>query len=241
MGRRAQTHERYEATLKAFREQPGNISYAARITNQAHHTVRDLWNKGWVDAKGERIPWAPPIKEAIAEEQVVARRMAARAAQVETGVPEAEVTREQERAAAIKTRTQEAQLCNISRGNVLAFMGVVNHCLRGSIKLAAAVQRALDKMADKPDVDPRVVLAMFNRLAFMTKMAHDAGLRTMEMERLRVGEPQAIFGLVPSQEMSNADALEILNHAKSVAERAEMLGLTVMDGGDQEEAHKATG
>jgi len=232
MARRPLTKERYDATLQAFRKEPGNYTAAAKATKQAVATTRNLWLRGW-----PMFPWAPPIKDALAEEMAIARRMAAEEARdrvsMGQGVPQSEVTREQERQMALRVRTEESRLVGVARGNVIGLLGVVNSCLRGGIKLADSVQKSLLKVAEKDDVDPRVGLAMFNRLAFIAKMSTDAAQKVMEMERLRMGQPQALFGLVPATDLSPQQALETLRHAQSVVERAELLGLGVVEGGGE--------
>ena len=62
------SRETYEKLVKAFREQPGNVSHAIRAAKVGPRTARRAWMRGW-DAPS----WARPIQDVFAQEQIQAR------------------------------------------------------------------------------------------------------------------------------------------------------------------------
>lgn len=72
-GRRPITPELYERMLKAFREEPGNASYAARFAGCERRMTKRAWEKGW-----PQHGWAKPIRHVLEEERFTAVAEAAR-------------------------------------------------------------------------------------------------------------------------------------------------------------------
>jgi hypothetical protein len=99
-------------------------------------------------------------------------------------------------------------------------MGIVNQCLQGSVQLAQRIKLSLAS----GDMSPSQALTIFRRMAEIVKMANESARISMEMERLRLGLPQAVFGIT-STDLDPAQALATIRRAASVYERAEMLGL----------------
>lgn len=67
MGNRPRTQEFYNQLLEAYRGAPGNHHRAAAIARCDRMTAKRAWELGWA------FPWAPPIKDALSQEQVVVR------------------------------------------------------------------------------------------------------------------------------------------------------------------------
>lgn len=219
----AQTKERWDDVLAACRERPGDWAYAAALAGLDSRTVKRMWFKGW-----PRWSWGKvPIQQLLFQEASEAKRLAAELAAAKKQIPPPAPpgSPEEERQLAVKVRMQEAQLLTQARGNVIALMAVINPCLRAGLKLAPAIQRTLEEAAEKGNIEPRVGLAMFHRMGAIMKQAAESAQRVMEMERLRLGLPQATFGVVGADQMSAEQAVESMKYAASVAARAEALGL----------------
>lgn len=220
MGRRKITPEFYRALTDAFRELPSDHSGAARLVRERTGSTCDrrtairAWEIGW--PKLELLP----ISELLEKEKVAARAalVAVETAELLTSATNDEaLVREQARIDAIKARTEEGRLVRTSRANVLALLESSEELLDGYRKLAPKVKKALEKI-DTEDLDPEKAARMLWRIAISSRAAIDAGMRTLQMERLLLGQPMEIIG-IRDMDLDESDVLEELEEAAEMAAR----------------------
>ena len=220
MGRRKITPEFYRALCDAFRQLPADPSGAARLVREATGSTCDrrtairAWHKGW--PKLELLS----ISELLEKEKIAARAalVAVEAAELLTSATSDEaLVREQARIDAIKARTDEGRLVRTSRSNVLALLESSEELLAGYRKLAPKVKQALENI-DVENIDPEKAARLLWRVAISSRAAIDAGMRTLQMERLLLGQPMEIIG-IRDMDLDESDVLEELEEAATMAAR----------------------
>ena len=59
----------YEAILSGYREDPANVTNAARYAGVTREMARNAWHRGFPRQYAAGAAWARPIKEVLAEER----------------------------------------------------------------------------------------------------------------------------------------------------------------------------
>lgn len=232
--KRALTLENVESLLEAFRKAPGNYSHAARCAGVDSRTAKRGWLIGW-----RKWLEGKAIKDIIEDEQIEARaELERRKAEVSALEAELEARRRQEvqeqaQKDAMESTVQEGQMIRLARASSITLLGTLTQVSAGAAKIGGKVRAALEKQLNKDELTPLETVAATRLLAQLTtslRQANDAALRAMEMERLFLGEPGKIVGVVQADfTMKEAEAR--INSAARALARAQQAGLTVLSGG----------
>ena len=219
MSRRPITEELYDSLLRAFREAPGNASYAARLSGCDRRMAKRGWEQGW-----PAFDWAKPIRVMLEREKEAARSQRIQAEREIQAKDRGE--RERARQDAIKTTGEEARAVQQLRGNALGLGTITSKMLLAMIPLAERMKVTLESQA----VTPRECARLIKDLSYITRHASEVTKNALEMERLRLGEPTSVLG-VRIEEMSPADAVKELSNVQHTLERARAMGWDVLPGG----------
>jgi len=234
MGRRVIDQATWDKLLAAYREQPGVASHAARSAGVTRPTAQRAWDSGW-----PKMPYAKvPISKLIDLERDIARsRMELEDEAAELAddklMLDAERDRERSRQQAIRSREDEAKLVQAARVSVI--MG-----LASAVKLGPAMQAVMQRMATEmtarastPDwtrSDRDEALAQMRRFATILQQLNSAGQTAMEMERLFMGEPEKVIGIVHEFEsMPMEELMRAAGYTDGILRRAAARGLVGID------------
>lgn len=160
------------------------------------------------------------LRVRVAEQALREREEAARARATKEATEEAE--REKARQQALEARTQEAQLVRLARGAAIGTLGGTMRLMPALAKLADQLRAAID--AGQIPIDKAA--STIGQISRTVKDATLAAQVVIELERLHVGAPQAIIGVV-QHEISVDDAVSAVQEAEAAVRRARQLGLVV--------------
>lgn len=226
---RAAMHESLEADVEA--------EVAARAERKAEAQAKVFRRRAALDAKelddAEARRQSDTVAEVrraesesdelrvrVAEQALREREDAARARATKEATEEAE--REKARQQALEARTQEAQLVRLARGAAIGTLGGTMRLMPALAKLADQLRAAID--AGQIPVDKAA--STIGQISRTVKDATLAAQVVIELERLHVGAPQAIIGVV-QHEISVDDAVSAVQEAEAAVRRARQLGLVV--------------
>lgn len=202
----------YEALLQAYRENPGNVTAAAKAVGTSRETAKRAWDLGW-----EKFDWAPPIRDVVEEEMVIARSrieqqketeerlMAAEEPAITKSAErrEAHIAAQEERARAkenaIKTRVEQGRMIEGVRKSVMQVEAATLH-LGGAIQLLSKrAAKEIKRMANstkkmKPEELARALHIIRQYSSTVREGAQSAKI-AVEIESLHMGEPTQIIGL----------------------------------------------
>lgn len=220
------TQEKWDLALQSFRDATPPLRGAFKLCTQNakidHKTAKKLWERPC------QYLGQPPIKEIIAEEQLATRagvidaiEAAAHdqtAAQQDRAYHEAEKSR----ADVIKARRQEAEMVRAQRGNLMALISVTGRVLRGIIKRATVLEKALAEGVDPATGKPLTLKAQIDMMWKVNRMVSQtatASADVIKMERLLLGEPTEIVGTMDIGDMSEEQAMKEIREAYEAANR----------------------
>ena len=161
---------------------------------------------------------ADATRRRIAEQAVRERDEATRARATKEAAEEAE--REKARQQALEARTQEAQMVRLARGAAIGTLGGTMRLMPALAKLADQLRAAVEAGAIPVDKAANTI----NQISRTVKDATVAAQVVIELERLHVGAPQAIIGVV-QHEISVDEAASAVQEAEAALQRARSLGL----------------
>jgi hypothetical protein len=214
MSNKPVTREFYDSLVIAYREQPGNASYAARAASCERRMAKRGWELGW-----PRLPWARPIK-VVLEAEIVSAQAANRTAVIRAQEA-AEGEREAARQESIEARRQEQQMLKAARGDVIAAL-VLAADLVGAMRAAVAAIKqglAFGPAGEPPVISPGAAMALLTRHATLVQKAVGAAEAVIQLSRLDRGASTINVGLgLPEENLSPAQIDEEL------AAIAEVLG-----------------
>lgn len=145
-------------------------------------------------------------------EELVRRRSEAETAE--------EAEREKARQQAVEARTQEAQLVRLSRGAAIGTLGGTMRLMPALAKLADQLRAAVD--AGQIPVDKAA--STINTIARTVREATVAAQVVIELERLHVGAPQAIIGVM-QHEVALDEAAIAVEEFQAAIDRSRQLGI----------------
>lgn len=163
---------------------------------------------------------ADELRRRVAEQALREREEAARARAAKEAAEEAE--REKARQQALEARTQEAQLVRLARGAAIGTLGGTMRLMPGLAKLADQLRVAIDA----GQIPIEKAASTIGQISRTVKDATLAAQVVIELERLHVGAPQAIIGVV-QHEISVDEAVSAVQEAEAAVQRARQLGLVV--------------
>jgi hypothetical protein len=145
-------------------------------------------------------------------EELVRRRSEAETAE--------DAEREKARQQAVEARTQEAQLVRLSRGAAIGTLGGTMRLMPALAKLADQLRAAVD--AGQIPVDRAA--STINTIARTVREATVAAQVVIELERLHVGAPQAIIGVMQHEVALDEAALAVEEFQQAI-DRSRQLGI----------------
>lgn len=210
-GRRAVTREFYDSLVIAYREAPGNASFASRRALCDRRMAKRGWELGW-----PAYPWARPIK-VVLEEEKQAAQAALRRAQI-SAQEAAEAERELARQESIEGLKQERQMLKAARGDVLSVLVIAAELVPAMRACAQAVAAAMkpDPATGKPaQIAPAVAMGLLTRHATLVQKAVGSAEAIIQLSRLDRGAATVIHGAA-AEDLSIEDALAELEAVEEV-------------------------
>jgi hypothetical protein len=227
MSRKRISLETYQKLIAAYRRPTfeNNVRSAALEAGVRWETAKRMLEEGWPD-KG-----LPSMRAIRTEEQIQARarlqtEMAARTAHKEK---EAEEAHKQ----AVESRKQEGTMVGLVRGATLQNLAAVTGLAQAARTLAPVVKAFIDLQAEKlkmwtayetqfmqgnaaatppalakPALTAHQALDLLHRVAALTATITNTAQQAMEMERLHLGKPTEIIGVMSAHvEMTYEEAV----------------------------------
>jgi hypothetical protein len=227
----------WDQLVAAFRDDPGNVKGTARRVGVTPKTAKRAWDKGYPT----RGAWGlKSIKQLMSEEQSIAQsrlqhEQDAHELEEDRRALEAERDREAMRQRAIDTLVQEGRL-------VVGTRVAVMNALSAAIKQAEGLGHAMSKLggamidiAMEEKLSPKQVAELtqyMRRYATTLRELTQAGQTAMEMERLYLGEPTQLIGVVQDLDtMPLEDLVKLSGYQDGVLQRAAERGLVLIPGG----------
>lgn len=212
------SEETYGALIAAFRTFGPQFKEVGRQANVAAPTAKRAWDQGY-PANG----W-DPIKLTLEREKVMAR--AAIAASAKQKQDTFATARENAIQSAAQAKAQEGQMVNLARTGALQALTVAHNLAAAARDLAVVVRRKLTQEAQQPDEipdpddasklipNPRQIsakegLSLLGKVTEVQSKVNNLAHEAMVMERLYLGEPSQVIGVVHNQSEMTLEELEI--------------------------------
>lgn len=229
MPKRHISREQWQALVAAFRTDPGNINAAHKATGLDYHFCRRAWEKGiaWSTFPDARSP----IRTLIEEENERKRAALVREeAAVATGV------RHDARTDAEATKLAEAQMVRLARASTTGLLVSLTKISAGAAQVGDAVTEALKTVLHVTDKDGkprpltmqevRGLVGLLARVGQTVRQVTEAASKVIEAERLVLGEPTHILGVVHRvEDLTQEEADRRVQAAVRAFERAKSQGL----------------
>jgi hypothetical protein len=192
--------------LAAFREQPGGerASYvgAAERASCDWRTARRAWETGW--------PGVRPLKEHVAEERILARAELSKSALTAKAAAAPALATED----ASLALAREVLLARVGRELALSFLGDLAP-LRGYVKALAARVNRPEAVAE---MSTEEALGAMRDAASTMSRVFEVAQKAIQVERLALGAPTEMLGVVPVSEGSVT--IEVAAAEMAAAQRA---------------------
>ena len=191
------------------------------------------WEIGWNKQSRAGVikyPWAGPIRDVLIKERSEAR---ARAHGVEQEARAADLEKRKKiRESAIETVESEIKGVERARRNAVGLGSLVGQIIVSCVPLVERLKESMTTTA----MDPKGAMSLLTRVGYITRQSNEATRLAIELERLRVGDPNEVLkdheGLVG--DVTPQEAAEQLADIGRSLERAKKRGM-VVDLGDDEE------
>jgi len=229
--------ETWNKLLEAYREDPGNFSNAARHAGVQRRTARRAWDVGYPDR-----PWGgKSIRDMIRDEAELARsrtqlELEREELNEDKELLESERSAEAARQRAIAVRVEEAQLISGARAITMNAFASASKAAQGLSQAMTKLGGSLISKAMSADElsmkDMTALSALLRRYSSTLRELTQAGQTAMEMERLYLGEPTSVIGVMTDLDaMPIEDLVKMAGYQDEVLTRARERGLVVLDGG----------
>ena len=231
MAKRPITIELYGKMLAAFRESPGDHHYAAKKAGCYWRTAKKGWDEGW-----PAYPWGESIKTVIAKEnakardkmasikeaQHVSRQRVLDDASARAGALSVDDIADRDRARrdAVDASVEEGQLVRAARINALQLLTTLSDIGKHAAELAHRFAHEIESV----EMKPAQIVKLFKDFAQAAKAANEMAEMSIKMERLVLGEPTEIMGVLP-MDMSVDDAVREIIEANAALTRAQGMGV----------------
>lgn len=229
MPKRQIDRQKWEALVEAFRAAPGNINGAHKKTGLDYFFCQRAWRQG--------IAWAnyPPARDPISrvlEEEATHKR----AALVREEVAVATGVKRDANADAQKTQIAEAQMVRLARASTTGLLASLVKISSGAAKVGDAVADSISSLGVVKDEqgnprpltlqEVRGLVSLLARVGQTLRQVTDAAASVLESERVVLGEPTKILGVVHStQDITQEEADRRIEAAVRALERAKAQGL----------------
>lgn len=210
-GRRPLTQELYDSLVIAFREAPGNVSFAARRSLCGRELAKRLW-----DGKPYRdYPWAKSIKVVLEEEQQAAMARARELARRDAEAKHAIQTRAAEEA--IEAQAQERQMLRVARADVLGALTLAASLVPAMQQASRAITEQLKAQADgtPPEIKAKDAMTLLTRHTQLIQRAVGAAEAVIQLSRLDRGA-SSLNVSIKAEELTLDQALEELEAIEDV-------------------------
>lgn len=217
---KAISQAQYDAMLESYRQWPGDTVKAGLAGKVHMQTAKRAWESGY-PANG-----LPPICVTIREEMRQARELIAAEA-AKPKISDAAMQRAAEERQAIEQRANEGRMAQLAQRNATALLAVIGQTAKAAQAMVTKVNEAVATGKDVNGVDLSVMdmAKLLRHITAMNKTVVDTALAAQEIERLRLGLPTSIVGLGVPTEMTLEQALEKVQKARQMYERAQEFGL----------------
>ena len=199
--------------LIAFREAPGNASYAARRAL----CDRRLAKRCYEGPPFKDYPWAKRIKDVLEAEKLENQQRALEANRRAMEAQDAE--REKARQELAESANQERQILRVARGDVLASLAIAAELVPAMRVVARAVAEACkpDPVTGVLALRPDVAMQLLTRHATLIQRGIGAAEAVIQLSRLERGASTANVDVRSVEEdMSLDDALSELEAVDGV-------------------------
>lgn len=232
MGRKVITRETYENILFEYRKTPDQPYAVARRCGVDVGTVKRAYDFGWPPTKSRSVAF-PPIKEVFEREKQKARSSLFEDQQAKRDAAAKE--RQQAIEQQAQARKAEGQMVIAVRQASLNALVYANKLTSAADKLATHVRTQVElKLADVDDpMSPSAGLHLLREIVGLQARANGLAREAMEMERLHLGAPTNVVGVISNQtEMTVEELATRVSMATNALEGARRSGgLTVLPGG----------
>lgn len=215
-GRRPLTQELYDSLVIAFREAPGNVSFAARRALCSRQLAKRLW-----DGRPYRdYPWAKPISFVLEEEKIAAMARARELARQDAQAKEAERAKATQEA--IEAQAQETQILRVARGDVLSALALAASLVPAMKTATAVINKALEVGQDGklPTLSVKDAMTLMTRHTQLIQRAVGAAEAVIQLSRLDRGASTANVAIAKAEDLSLDQALEELEALEEVLSQA---------------------
>lgn len=234
MGRKALTEQTYLALLDAFRTDPDHPYSVAKVVGVDPRTAVKAWKVGFPHKGWDPIEVTLEREKQLRRRELMVRTAAQRA--------EAEKQREDAVKSAAASKTQEAQMVGLARTGALQALTVASNLAAAARELAALVRKKIIDESKQPDQIPdpnnpgQMIpnpaqisaghgLAMLSRVADIQAKVVALSMEAMHMERLHLGEPNAVLNVIHNQSDMTVEELEVrVAMATEALRRAQQYG-----------------
>jgi len=229
MPKRHISREQWQALVAAFRTDPGNINAAHKATGLDYHFCRRAWEKGiaWSTFPDARSPIRTVLEEESSHK---------RAALVREEVAVATGVRKDARDDAEKTQLAEAQMVRLARASTTGLLASLVKISAGAAKVGDAVADSISSLGAVKDEkgnprqltmqEVRGLVSLLARVGQTLKQVTDAAQGVIESERLVLGEPTQILGVVHRMDdITQEEADRRMQAAMRALDRAKTQGL----------------
>lgn len=232
------TEETWQALLEGYRQKPGVFAAAAKFAGCDRRTATKAWKTGLPTWHEKR-----PIEELLRGEQVAARARMREEEEVRRRAAEAEKDKAQEQA--IQARKTEGQVVAVARANSLTSQAVVAEMLRNCRELAKRVGTKLKELLQEDEdagagirsacvtcghvpklYTPGALISLLDKVTSVGRRVNDISAEAMRMERLHLGLPEEIIGLV-----DNGQPIDMLEAQKRLRVAQQAVGRSLQAAG----------
>lgn len=199
----------YDALTLAFRQKPGNASFAAKFATERgepceRRLAKRCWEAGWpCGISRTKHPWARPIQE-VFEDENAARRLEQK--RVEEDAKASAALKQAELAAArMKERGNEPDRNELARvavqaaqDNAAGLVALCGHLGQAAVPLVRALRNAFEsQQADRSrKLPPADVVEVIRKIGWITAQANAALKLSLELARGDLsGDAPAIGGI----------------------------------------------
>jgi len=197
MAGRKPTLELFNAIKEALREEDGNVRAVSRKLSIDYRVVKQVWEKGWPQIT--RPIWAPQVNRSVRDlfEDEKAQVRAHLQEEEAQKARDALAAREEEARArrdALDHKAREARAVRAAMQSGMGLLGIASELSSAMVptikKLSARLQEG-----EGEQMSLRETISTVRKLAWIGQAATTIIGRSMELERKRLGEPEAILGV----------------------------------------------
>ena len=228
MPKRPVSKEQWEALVEAFRSAPGNINAAHKTTKLDYHFCRRAWDKGisWASFPEAREPISVVISGEAERQRVALVRQESTTKAI----------RQDAQRDAAETRIAEAQMVRLARASTTGLLASLVRISTGAAQVGDAVADSIQALGAVKDEqgNPRMLtmpevsklVSLLSRVGQTLRQVTEAASKVIESERVVLGEPTHVLGIVHKvEDLTQEEADRRIAAAMRALERAKQQGL----------------